>query len=172
MVYVIIAQSLNGGQVVVGGLKGLYSKNTIALLIMVACSGTTGIIVSGGREPGGSRTPSTSVELLYGNGSSCWLPDLPEGRWSHSQSGLVICGGGYKKTLRSCSTLVAGVWTPSHTLQQQRSSHLSWETEGGIILLGGRDRGARQTTELLSSASSTTTLSHSQSHFALPYDTR
>ena len=113
---------------------------------------------------------SLSVELLYRNGSSCWLPDLPEARWSHSQSGLVICGGG--KTLKSCSTLVAGVWTPTHTLQQQRSSHLSWETKGGVLLLGGWAKATRQTTELLSSASSTTTLSHSQSHFALPYDTR
>ena len=89
----------NGGQVVVGGWMGLYSKNTIALLLMVACLGTRGIIISGGKETGGATTPRTSVELLYGNGSSCWLPDLPEGRWSHSQSGLVICGGGYKRTL-------------------------------------------------------------------------
>ena len=89
----------NGGQVVVGGWMGLYSKNTIALLLMVACLGTRGIIISGGKEAVGATTPRTSVELLYGNGSSCWLPDLPEGRWSHSQSGLVICGGGYKRTL-------------------------------------------------------------------------
>ena len=89
----------NGGQVVVGGWMGLYSKNTIALRLMVACLGTRGIIISGGKETGGATTPRTSVELLYGNGSSCWLPDLPEGRWSHSQSGLVICGGGYKRTL-------------------------------------------------------------------------
>ena len=79
-----------------------------------------------------------------------------------------------QETLSSCSTLVAGVWTPTHTLQVLRSSHLSWETEGGILLLGGWARGARQTTELLSSASSTSTatVSHSKSHFALPYDTR
>ena len=89
----------NGGQVVVGGWMGLYSKNTNALLLMVACLGTRGIIISGGKEAVGATTPRTSVELLYGNGSSCWLPDLPEGRWSHSQSGLVICGGGYKRTL-------------------------------------------------------------------------
>ena len=128
-----------------------------------------GLLVSGGYRIQDTWADSRlTVELLYGNGSSCWLPSLPEGRWSHSQSGLVLCGGGAgEETRASCSALVAGAWLPSHTLQLQRWNHLSWETEGGILLLGGWDSGAGRTTELLSPASSTTTIK-----FALPYETR
>ena len=126
-----------------------------------------GIIVSGGLS-------SLSVELLLGDGSSCWLPSLPARRSGHSQSGLVICGGGSEylpggeaATLTSCTTLEAGVWTTSHSLQQQRRDHLSWQTEGGILLLGGFDTGARRTTELLTSTSSSTT-----EQYRLSYETR
>ena len=135
------------------------------LLNALLLESSLGIIVSGGLS-------SLSVELLLGDGSSCWLPFLPAQRSRHSQSGLVICGGGSEAaTLASCITLEAGVWsqqwTSSHSLQQQRWGHLSWETEGGIILLGGTDTGARRTTELLTSTSSSTT-----EQYRLSYDTR
>ena len=124
-----------------------------------------GIIVSGGLS-------SLSVELLLGDGSSCWLPSLPARRSGHTQSGLVICGGGSEylpgseaATLTSCATLEAGVWTTSHSLQQQRWGHLGWETEGGVLLLGGEDTGARRTTELLTSSSTT-------EQYRLSYETR
>ena len=114
------------------------------------------------------------MELLLGDGSTCWLPSLPARRSGHTQSGLVICGGGSEylpgseaATLTSCTTLEAGVWTTSHSLQQQRWGHLGWETEGGILLLGGEDTGARRTTELLTSTSSSTT-----EQYRLSYETR
>ena len=154
-----------------------YVTYKMALLLSVPCLGAPatppppqqGLLVSGGYRIQDTWADSRlTVELLYGNGSSCWLPSLPEGRWSHSQSGLVICGGGAgEETRGSCSALVAGAWLPSHTLQVQRWNHLSWETEGGILLLGGWDSGAGRTTELLSPTSSTTT-----EKFVLPYETR
>ena len=50
--------------------------------------GTAAIIVTGGTH--GAR----SAELLHGNGSHwCSLPDLPEGRMFHSQTGPEACGG-------------------------------------------------------------------------------
>ena len=137
------------------------------LLNALLLESSLGIIVSGGLS-------SLSVELLLGDGSSCWLPSLPARRSGHSQSGLVICGGaseylpgGEAATLTSCTRLEAGVWTSSHSLQQQRWGHLGWETEGGILLLGGEDTGARRTTELLTSTSSSTT-----EQYRLSYDTR
>ena len=154
-----------------------YVTYKMALLKSLPCLGAPatppppqqGLLVSGGYRIQDTWADSRlTVELLYGNGSSCWLPSLPEGRWSHSQSGLVICGGGAgEETRASCSALVAGAWLPSHTLQVQRWNHLSWETEGGILLLGGWDSGAGRTTELLSPASSTTS-----EKFVLPYETR
>ena len=123
-----------------------YVTYKMALLLSVPCLGAPatppppqqGLLVSGGYRIQDTWADSRlTVELLYGNGSSCWLPSLPEGRWSHSQSGLVICGGGAgEETRASCSALVAGAWLPFHTLQVQRWNHLSWETEGGILLLG------------------------------------
>ena len=137
------------------------------LLNALSSESYLGIIVSGGLS-------SLSVELLLGDGSTCWLPSLPARRSGHTQSGLVICGGGSEylpgseaATLTSCATLEAGVWTTSHSLQQQRWGHLGWETEGGILLLGGEDTGARRTTELLTSTSSSTT-----EQYRLSYETR
>ena len=134
---------------------------TLYVLLALLLESSLGIIVSGGHS-------SLSVELLLGDGSSCWLPSLPAQRSRHSQSGLVICGGGSEAaTLASCTTLEAGVWTSSHSLQQQRRDHPSWQTEEGILLLGGFDTGARRTTELLTSTSSSTT-----EQYRLSYDTR
>merc|ERR1712241_1292954 len=42
----------------------------------------------------GGGSAETSVELLFINGTRlCALPDLPGGRWFHSQSGSLACGG-------------------------------------------------------------------------------
>ena len=61
--------------------------------IMTYCMDTAAILVTGG-----FNTPSggvlSAVEVLHGDGSPwCSLPDLPEGRMFHSQTGPEACGG-------------------------------------------------------------------------------
>ena len=52
---------------------------------------------------------SSSAELLHLNGSRmCSLPNLPEYRNGHTQSGLLTCGGGRVK--KTCITFTGGEW--------------------------------------------------------------
>ena len=115
----------------------------------------SGIIITGGWIWDNS---SSSVEVLDPDlsPSSCSLPQLPEGISGHTQTGLTACGGGGSvdsggfgslATLRSCVTLSGGAWIKSHTLVQPRFGHCAWETDSGIILLGGSE--SPTTTELL-----------------------
>ena len=111
-----------------------------------------------------------SAEVILEDGSTCTLPDLPPpGRRDHSATGLTLCGGwgdGDEGTGTTCSTFT-GQWETSHQLGVPRYSHVSWDSPSGIILLGGGDTEALQTTETLSPNSSTTTPA-----FQLLYDTR
>ena len=110
-------------------------------------------------------TVSATVELIREDGTTCTLPSLPQGRYRHTQAGLVACGGSGTDT--SCVTFSAGTWTTSHTLAVSRNNHVSWSSyPGGVLLLGGYSySGAKRSTELLSSTSSTTT-----TKFGLTYD--
>ena len=81
-----------------------------------------------------------SVEILRDDGSYwCSLPDLPDQRSWHSQSGLITCGGGsfYGNVRRSCLTFSAGQWNMSHRLAYQRYYHVSWISQQGVVLIGG-----------------------------------
>ena len=91
----------------------------------------------------------TSVELLHSDGSPwCSLPDLPESRWDHTQTGLEACGGGGSATRTTCVRLEAGSWTPSHQLvEKKRIHHSSWASPAGTLLIGGVY--SKKTTELL-----------------------
>ena len=129
-----------------------------------------GIIVTGGHhnDVDDDYNDGKSVELIREDGTTCTLPDLPQGRMYHSQVGLEACGGHYTSTSKSCVTFSAGTWTTSHTLAVERTGHVSWSSyPGGVLLLGGWDRAAKRSTELLSSTSSTTTAG-----FRLAYETR
>ena len=107
------------------------------------------IIVSGG-------SGTSSVEMIYKNGSTCSFPDLPFERYRHSQNGLVVCGGDNLGS-DSCSTFTDGAWMNiSHNLAVQRRGHVSWTSPDGILLIGGDDTDAKNTTELLSATSSST----------------
>ena len=126
------------------------------------------IIVTGGS---GGPPPYTSVELLHGDGSPwCSLPDLPEGRWHHTQTGLEACGGdhSYPDSYTSCVKFTDGTWTPSHTLLQYRYNHVSWASPSGTVLMGGPgyDDLPRETTELLDEATEESVM-----HFPLKYET-
>ena len=108
----------------------------------------------------------TSVELLHSDGSPwCSLPDLPESRWDHTQTGLEACGGGGSATRTTCVRLEAGSWTPSHQLVEKRTSHSSWASPAGTMLIGSTF--SLQTTELLDANTGDSVTS-----FPLKYETR
>ena len=90
------------------------------------------VMVTGGSTA--SAQPS-SVELLFTNGTRlCSLPDLPEARKLHSQSGDILCGGEDEES--SCVTFSGSSWTRTHTLATPRSGHISWASPIGVLLMG------------------------------------
>ena len=113
------------------------------------------LIITGGWR---SRSRLSSVEVYHpGTNTSCTLPSLPEGISSHSQDGLVLCGG-YPDFGRSCYTLNTDTaqWTKTHSLSERRSGHTSWRREdGSILLIGGY--WSSTTTELVSDGSGVST---------------
>ena len=55
----------------------------------------------------GGALAARSAELVFKNGSSCQLPDLPEYKAGHIQAGVFTCGGGSSSSPypTSCYTL-------------------------------------------------------------------
>ena len=97
-----------------------------------------GLVMSGGYGA------NTSVEMFIPSTKhSCTLPSLPDERYGHTMSGLTICGGRYKSTTSTtCLQLSSGVWSVSHTLQDERYGHSSWQSDQqGVILMGGYGSG-------------------------------
>ena len=93
-----------------------------------------GIIISGG----GDGDKLTSVEVFVpSTGLSCSLPGLPDDRYRHTMDGLLICGGSYYETATTCMSFTSGQWNTSHTLVERRYIHTSWQTEQGLVLMGG-----------------------------------
>ena len=106
----------------------------------------------------GGYSSGTSVELLFLNGTRlCALPDLPEARYQHSQSGLLACGGGSSSSseVTSCVTFSGGTWEQTHTLGQSRYAHTSWASPQGVLLMGSA-YDSYTTTELLNDDGSST----------------
>ena len=120
-----------------------------------------GIIITGG---GGGSAGITSVEVILSNSTLCTLPQLPEARYRHSQSGLTACGGVYP-TGGTCTTFSNGAWATSHNLDPRRMNHVSWNSPSGTMLFGGHY--SRKTTAFLSATSSS-----SSAQFDLLYDTK
>ena len=119
-----------------------------------------GIIISGGW----STATRNSVEVFMPeSGIGCTLPDLPDERRFHTMDGLVLCGGCYGNTGTSCLTFTSGQWTTSHTLLHDRHQHSSWQSEEGLVLIGGDE--SPTTTELLQG-------NYSVPYFDLKYGTR
>ena len=117
------------------------------------------IIITGGYGA------SKSVEVLKEDGSYwCSLPDLPNNRYHHTQSGLILCGG--KDTRTSCLTFTGGQWTQSYTLQFNRWGHSKWLSTQGVMLLGGAYYATGTTTEILTNSGQST------QSFNLTYSTR
>ena len=104
----------------------------------------------------GGHPDEKSVELLSIKGTRlCLLPSLPDARASHSQTGLVTCGG-YKASSLSCVTFSAGRWKKTHTLTHKRRGHTAWASPQGVLLGGGWSWRTRTTTELLTDNGDTT----------------
>jgi hypothetical protein len=101
-------------------------KNTLIIISM------PGIIISGGTDAG------QSVEVFVpSTGLSCSLPALPDYRNGHTMDSLLICGGYGSSSDTTCLSFTSGQWITSHTLVEQRYAHISWQTEQGLVLMGG-----------------------------------
>ena len=109
-------------------------------------------MVTGGHD----TNANTNVELLHSNGTRlCSLPNLPVFRYLHSQTGLLICGGGNDPRQRSCITFSEGSWKKTHTLRGRgRVGHNAWLVPQGVLLMGGGHSGT--TTEVLTDSGQTT----------------
>ena len=122
------------------------------------------IIVSGGNVD--SMMGDKSVEVLHSDGTPwCSLPDLPEDRSYHTQTGLLACGGVSNEIwTTSCFKFSEGKWKPSHKLKKERQYHSSWASPRGTVLMGGSP--TWKTTELLDDTTGVSVM-----HFPLKYDT-
>ena len=149
----------------------LPGRTSILLNVLKILALLLGVLVTGSLGQG-----ETSAEVWLADGRSCSLPDLPQARYAHTQSGMTGCGGfGFDSLISSTCITFNGEWEQSHVLTVPRQFHVSWRSSSGILLLGGMevagpfvtDLGVETTTELLSTMESTST-----SHFDLPYVTR
>ena len=80
--------------------------------------------------------------MFYHDNQSCYLPSLEPYRAGHTMSGLVACGGNGIDDMivnNTCSKfdLTDGRWKPYATLPIPRKNHMAWETNEGILLMGG-----------------------------------
>merc|ERR1711892_347638 len=91
-----------------------------------------GLLLSGGDGA------ETSVEIYSPfTGQSCSLPSLPDQRYRHTMDSTLICGGYDSDTSTTCLTFSSGKWITSHSLVEKRIAHTSWQTEEGVVLMGG-----------------------------------
>ena len=63
------------------------------------------------------------------------------------QNGNLICGGNDGDADVTCVTWTNGSWSVSHHLIYGRYDHTSWETDEGVLLIGGQ--GSSTTTEMV-----------------------
>jgi hypothetical protein len=101
----------------------------------------------------GGYGADTNVEVYVpSTGQSCSLPSLPAEREGHTMDSLYICGGGYSSSRTNCLHFSSGQWYTSHTLVEKRSGHSSWQTDQGLVLMGGRYRGWKYGSEIVPTA--------------------
>ena len=119
-----------------------------------------GILISGGDGA------YTSVEVFVpSTRQSCSLPSLPDNlRYHHTMDSHVICGG-YYASASTCLSFSSGQWITSHILTEGRDAHSSWQTDQGLVLMGGYDSPVRS--EILPMAGE-----QAGPGFAMQYDNR
>ena len=123
-------------------------KTTATTTTTTATSTTTAnlaVLITGGDgdfaniKPGEKMRGLSSAEIWNPQtGYSCFLPNLPEGRFEHSQDGPLLCGDGPYKYPEGHKNdecikfdIKIGNWTKSHTLPESRSDHASWTPPSG-----------------------------------------
>ena len=109
------------------------------------------------------------MSVEYFNPSSnqtCSIPPAPQDRFGHTMDNLTICGGKDKNDfLQTCITFSSGDWVTTNTLEQARIEHSSWQTDQGIVLMGGFE--SPNTSEMISATSG-----HSEPFFTMEYNTK
>ena len=77
-----------------------------------------------------------AVEVLRVDGTAwCNLPDLPDEREEHTQSGLLTCGG-YSSD-DNCVRFSEGHWNISHEDLNRKNRHSAWSSsKHGTIIIG------------------------------------
>ena len=102
------------------------------------------ILTTGGYNAAGGLPGLQSAEVfLPATAASCQLAaSLELARESHSQAGLLACGGTFNsEAATSCEQFspATGAWArTSHSLQVYREGHVCWSVEQeGTILMGG-----------------------------------
>ena len=104
--------------------------------------------------------------------TSCNVTSLPEVRFHHTQHGDKLCGGGRGTRVNTDRTCIQWKpaeeqWNVSNTLRVPRIDHVSWTTENGTYLIGGRGQERQElTTELVKEDGTT------DHGFSLKYPTR
>ena len=118
------------------------------------------VLITGGWGEG------QSAEIYHPDRDTlCVLPDLPEGRYYHTQDGALLCGGGDRWRERSCDRWNAdtGAWDlVTESLTRGREYHTSWTpVDGSVTYLMGE----RRTSDAIQKNNSVT------SSFPLRYNT-
>ena len=93
----------------------------------------------------GGTALDASVEVFFPlTNESCFLPPLPAPRWGHTVNGRLVCGGSYPDIghtkpleIKNCLELQSGQWVESGVLREERTSHTSWTSKAGLMLMGG-----------------------------------
>ena len=82
---------------------------------------------------------SKTVEVLKIDGTAwCTLPDLPQDRGQHTQSGLITCGGSGPLQADNCVRFSGGHWKISHNDLRMQFDHCAWSSfTHGTRLIGG-----------------------------------
>ena len=97
----------------------------------------------------------------------CELPSLPYKRAHHVQAGNTLCGGWY--TERSCVqwSVQQGDWVtlPLNFTEERRYSSV-WSQDNSLVIMGGQDDAASETSEIVSSDRDNT-----RSSFKMEYPT-
>ena len=64
-----------------------------------------------------------------------------------------MCGGwdgdGDSQARRTCQVWAGGHWETKVILLQDRFAHVSWNTESGLVLLGGEGRDSKKSSEII-----------------------
>jgi len=130
------------------------SLTTTGLQNSVTSLANQGILISGGKSD--EEEDVDDVEYLWDNdmvngitssvemfvpetGRTCRVQDLGDDRIGHTMDWVsnqaVICGGLEENTWNSCIQFSSGSWDKYATMVKGRSSHNSWVSKHGLILI-------------------------------------